>query len=593
MGSGYDRKPGAGPFAPNNYDRTTASAPGKRTLVEQLTPVQRVASSTEAQRADGEAVQQAAAQGVAGTGGSLPYGDAIQRLFGRHDIGGVEAHVGGPAATASRAIGAEAYAMGSKVAFASSPDLHTAAHEAAHVIQQRGGVQLKGGVGESGDVHEQHANAVADKVVQGQSAEALLDKYEGGGASSAVQMQGATGSADAPDEPPPETRSEQRGQVLARLLEEWRAGGLLDPPARPADVAEFPPIAPPRTGAIRASTGQAVLAGAAPALVPGTAPEPGPAPRPARPPLRVIPGGKGAPAPTPKGLPLLSPALTGIAVFLVVMLWPSETAPPWMDEISPITGGPYGSADEYDWTKRLSPKQVDYLRRLTRERGRGPVAAKPEPGAGGHVEPLPAPTSRPVPILDGERKQDEKLPDVNFYHGTDKTTATRMAGGEPITASGRGEFGGGFYTFLIQTAAAEAAEVYTRRRNGFMEWGVVDFTVPAAVLAEFFAASSIAALLQGKLSRILVFPDKTTPVAVRFPPELGGADFTLTWTEFVERNAKLGKNVSWPYDLIIGPLKGKLRSQKAGVDQWVFGDDGVMVFNVPTVGRRMVSSGRL
>jgi hypothetical protein len=49
------------------------------------------------------------------------------------------------------------------------------AHEAAHVIQQRGGVQLKGGVGAVGDAHEQHADAVADRVVAGQSAEALLD----------------------------------------------------------------------------------------------------------------------------------------------------------------------------------------------------------------------------------------------------------------------------------------------------------------------------------------------------------------------------------------------------------------------------------
>jgi hypothetical protein len=53
------------------------------------------------------------------------------------------------------------------------------------VIQQRGGVQLKGGVGQAGDAHEQHADAVADKVTRGESAEALLDGYggkRGGGA---------------------------------------------------------------------------------------------------------------------------------------------------------------------------------------------------------------------------------------------------------------------------------------------------------------------------------------------------------------------------------------------------------------------------
>ena len=70
-------------------------------------------------------------------------------------------------------MGAQAFATGNHVAFAGTPDLHTAAHEAAHVVQQRGGVHLKGGVGEAGDTYEQHADAVADKVVRGESAEAL------------------------------------------------------------------------------------------------------------------------------------------------------------------------------------------------------------------------------------------------------------------------------------------------------------------------------------------------------------------------------------------------------------------------------------
>jgi hypothetical protein len=52
--------------------------------------------------------------------------------------------------------------------------LHTAAHEAAHIVQQRQGVHLKGGVGEVGDAYEQHADAVADRVVAGQSAADLL-----------------------------------------------------------------------------------------------------------------------------------------------------------------------------------------------------------------------------------------------------------------------------------------------------------------------------------------------------------------------------------------------------------------------------------
>ncbi len=131
--------------------------------------------------ADGVDVQEAAARGVAGAGGALPYLDTIQRSFGRHAVGDISAHTGGAAAAASEAIGARAYATGNAVAFAGAPDLHTAAHEAAHVVQQRAGVHLKGGVGETGDVYERHADQVADAVVAGRSAEALLDAHAGGG----------------------------------------------------------------------------------------------------------------------------------------------------------------------------------------------------------------------------------------------------------------------------------------------------------------------------------------------------------------------------------------------------------------------------
>lgn len=115
-----------------------------------------------------------AARGTQGAGGRLPHLETIQKSFGRHDVSSVRAHVGGEAASASQSLGAQAYAYGNAVAFASAPDLHTAAHEAAHVVQQRGGVQLKGGVGQANDVYERHADAVADRVVAGHSAESLL-----------------------------------------------------------------------------------------------------------------------------------------------------------------------------------------------------------------------------------------------------------------------------------------------------------------------------------------------------------------------------------------------------------------------------------
>lgn len=131
--------------------------------------------------AAGEGVRARAAEGVAGASGALPHLGAIQASFGRHDVSGVSSAVGGGAGAACQDIGASAYAMGDAVAFGGAPDVHTAAHEAAHVVQQRAGVQLDGGVGRAGDAHERHADAVADRVVQGQSAEDLLDQYGGSG----------------------------------------------------------------------------------------------------------------------------------------------------------------------------------------------------------------------------------------------------------------------------------------------------------------------------------------------------------------------------------------------------------------------------
>ena len=140
-------------------------------------------------------VHEAAAAGVAGSGGRLPHLQRIQESFGRHDVSAVQSYVGGQARRASESIGAEAYATGDRVAFRDSPSLHTAAHEAAHVVQQRGGVQLKGGVGAAGDRYERHADAVADAVVAGKSAEGLLDPYAGGAGGPAVQQKASRDAA--------------------------------------------------------------------------------------------------------------------------------------------------------------------------------------------------------------------------------------------------------------------------------------------------------------------------------------------------------------------------------------------------------------
>ncbi len=141
--------------------------------------------------ADPDEVHAAAAQGGQGSGEPLPHFEKIQKSLCAHDLSGVRANIGGKATDAASAIGASAYATGNKVAFEKAPDVHTAAHEAAHVVQQRAGVQLLGGVGEAGDKYERQADAVGDAVVRGESAAELLGgaKVPSRASTSAVQRQ--------------------------------------------------------------------------------------------------------------------------------------------------------------------------------------------------------------------------------------------------------------------------------------------------------------------------------------------------------------------------------------------------------------------
>ena len=69
---------------------------------------------------------------------------------------------------------ATAFTTGEHVGLKAPPDLWLAAHEATHVVQQRGGVSLSGGVGRAGDPYERQADTVADRVVSGRPAHDLL-----------------------------------------------------------------------------------------------------------------------------------------------------------------------------------------------------------------------------------------------------------------------------------------------------------------------------------------------------------------------------------------------------------------------------------
>ncbi len=168
-------------------------SPGKQTLVDFASVQMRAdaaqsAQGTETAGEDGGAHAQSsgdvhalAGKGAATSASSLPYFDVVQASFGHHDISGLVAHTGADASATAEGMGAKGYTAGRHVVLGPGADLFTVAHEAAHFIEQQHGlVDLPGGVGAVGDVYEQRANAVAAKVVAGESAEPLLDQYVGG-----------------------------------------------------------------------------------------------------------------------------------------------------------------------------------------------------------------------------------------------------------------------------------------------------------------------------------------------------------------------------------------------------------------------------
>jgi hypothetical protein len=162
----------------------------RRTSVAALRQIQRKLGGGDAS----ENAHDAAARGVSSPTTSLPFADQIQSSFGSgHDVSNIQAHVGGDSASA---MGASAYATGNHVVFDRTPDLHTAAHEAAHVVQQAQGVNLYGGVGDAGDSYEKHADAVADRVVAGQSASDLLGGRGSGMSTSTLVVQRKETKAD-------------------------------------------------------------------------------------------------------------------------------------------------------------------------------------------------------------------------------------------------------------------------------------------------------------------------------------------------------------------------------------------------------------
>lgn len=115
-----------------------------------------------------------AVQGLIGPSAAPDMGvaDRVGGLTG-HDVSHTREHTGPAAQAACDTLGAQAYTVGSDVAYRDpSPSVQLRAHEYTHVAQQTGvpkpGVQAKA-VGRGGGDLEAEADAVADAVVQGKS----------------------------------------------------------------------------------------------------------------------------------------------------------------------------------------------------------------------------------------------------------------------------------------------------------------------------------------------------------------------------------------------------------------------------------------
>jgi hypothetical protein len=117
----------------------------------------------------------------ASSGGGQPLPEELAARFSASlgaDLGSVRIHTGSASASAARAVGAKAYAMGQDIHFAagqydpaSPAGQHLLAHEVAHTVQQAGGTatrQNKLEISAPGDAHEQEAESAACAMVAGQ-----------------------------------------------------------------------------------------------------------------------------------------------------------------------------------------------------------------------------------------------------------------------------------------------------------------------------------------------------------------------------------------------------------------------------------------
>jgi hypothetical protein len=165
---------------------------------------------------NGRPAIEVANRGAAHASEPLPFLEKIQRAFGRHEVGHSRVAIDGASAFAAGQLGANAFTIGDRIGFRAVPDLRLAAHEAAHVVQQRAGVALDAEVGAPADRFEANADAAAEAVVRGDSAVPILDRIVNGSShrpcgcggtcatcgSATVQLQAADEDKDEEQETP-------------------------------------------------------------------------------------------------------------------------------------------------------------------------------------------------------------------------------------------------------------------------------------------------------------------------------------------------------------------------------------------------------
>lgn len=150
------------------------TAPNRRAIQRRPMRAERL-SSDQAQPSK-ESVAKIAQSGMQSPSSPLPFMGQLESAFKPHDISGIQAHMGSAAKKSAEGLNSAAFAANEHIVFGRQPDLFTAAHEVAHVVDQRRRPAPKSGNGLSQpkDSGEQLADSAAWRAARGESAASLL-----------------------------------------------------------------------------------------------------------------------------------------------------------------------------------------------------------------------------------------------------------------------------------------------------------------------------------------------------------------------------------------------------------------------------------